>query len=184
MITFEKTFIDDLLVVKPDVYLDNRGYFFESYSKINFNNSLLRYEFVQDNISLSIEKGTLRGLHYQEAPFEQTKLVYCMQGSIFDVAVDLRKDSKTYMKWFSIELNSENHFGLLIPKGFAHGFQTLKNNSIVNYKVDNPYDKHSDRSILWNDPKFNIIWPIKEPILSDKDKNAPLFNHKETGSFL
>lgn len=175
MIAFEKTFIEDLFIVKPDIYLDNRGYFFESYSKLKFKDSLLEYDFVQDNTSFSISAGTLRGLHYQHSPFEQTKLVFCLQGSIFDVAVDLRKNSKTYMKWFAIELNSENHFGLLIPRGFAHGFQTLKDNTIVNYKVDNPYHKKSERLIIWNDPKFDISWPMIHPILSDKDKDAPFY---------
>ena len=175
MIAIEKTFIDDLFIVKPDIYLDNRGYFLESYSKLKFKDSLLEYDFVQDNTSFSISAGTLRGLHYQHSPFEQTKLVFCLQGSVFDVAVDLRKNSKTYMKWFGIELNSENHFGLLIPRGFAHGFQTLKDQTIVTYKVDNTYDKKSDRSILWNDSKFDISWPIEGPILSEKDKNAPIY---------
>jgi dTDP-4-dehydrorhamnose 3,5-epimerase len=178
MIHFENTLIDDLLIVKPDVFIDNRGYFFESYSKKSFESIGLNFEFVQDNTSFSKSKGTLRGLHYQEAPNEQTKLIYCLQGSILDVAVDLRKDSKTYLKWYSIELSSKNRWAMLVPKGFAHGFQTLENNTLVSYKVDQFYDKYVDRSIAWNDPTIKINWPIINPILSEKDKIAPYLKTK------
>jgi dTDP-4-dehydrorhamnose 3,5-epimerase len=172
MLEFEKTFIDDLLIAKPSLYNDNRGFFFEAYSKRSWMQEDLNFNFVQDNVSFSENTGTLRGLHFQRAPFEQTKFVQCLKGAIFDVAVDLRKDSPTFKKWFSVELNEENHWGLLIPKGFAHGFQTLKDNTIVQYKVDNFYEPQFDTAIIWNDPSFNILWPIPSPILSEKDSRA------------
>ena len=175
MLTIEKTFINGLLVVKPTLYNDNRGFFFESFSKKSWEQYNLNFDFVQDNVSFSEMIGTLRGLHFQRPPFEQTKFVQCLKGSILDVAVDLRKDSPTYKKWYSVELNDENHWGLLIPKGFAHGFQTLKEKTIVQYKVDNFYEPNFDASIIWDDPTFNIQWPVPNPILSEKDSKAPKY---------
>lgn len=177
MINFEETYIKGLFIIKPDIYRDHRGYFFESYSKDKFQLNSINLEFIQDNVSHSIKKGTLRGLHFQEKPFEQSKIIYCLKGRIRDVAVDLRKDSKTYLKWFAVDLDDKNHYALLIPKGFAHGFQTLENETIVNYKVDNPYNPNKDCTIMWNDPQLNIIWPIKQPILSDKDAKAPFISN-------
>lgn len=170
---FIKTDIKDLFVIEPIVIGDNRGWFSESYNYHSFLQNDFDYVFIQDNHSFSEQKGVLRGLHFQINPKAQTKLVRCTKGSIWDVAVDLRKSSPTYLKWFGIELTEENHKMLLIPKGFAHGFITLKNNCEVQYKVDNVYDKPSDRSIKYNDPEIGITWPKMEVVLSEKDENAP-----------
>lgn len=166
----------DLWVIEPAVFSDDRGWFMESYSEKRLKDQGIEYTFVQDNHSLSMLKGTLRGLHYQAFPHAQTKLVRCTKGAIYDVVIDLRPYSKTYLKWFGITLNSANKKQLLIPKGFAHGFLALEDDTEVQYKVDEIYHAPSDGSILWNDPSFNIDWPIQSPILSDKDKNAPSYN--------
>jgi dTDP-4-dehydrorhamnose 3,5-epimerase len=169
------TFIKDLLVIEPDVHGDSRGWFLESYNEQTYKKSGINIKFVQDNHSFSTQKGVLRGLHFQNNPFAQSKLVRCTHGRIWDVAVDLRKSSPTYMKWFGIELSEKNHKLLFIPQGFAHGFLTLETDCEVQYKVDNFYDKMSDKSILYNDPQIGIDWPIQHVILSEKDKNAPMF---------
>lgn len=168
-----QTDIKDLIIIEPKVFGDHRGWFVESYNeKVYFDNGI-NIEFKQDNHSSSKEKGVLRGLHFQNYPYAQTKLVRCTRGKIWDVAVDLRKSSPTYLKWFGIELTPENHKMLFIPQGFAHGFITLEEDSEVQYKVDNYYDPTTDRSIKYDDPKIGIKWPIENVILSDKDKNAP-----------
>ncbi|TDX43661.1 dTDP-4-dehydrorhamnose 3,5-epimerase [Halanaerobium congolense] len=169
-----KTEIEDLYIIETKIYEDNRGWFTESYSAIKFKNNGLEIEFIQDNHSLSKEKGVLRGLHFQLSPRAQTKLVRCTRGSIYDVAVDLREGSPTYKKWFGVELSAENKKQFLIPKGFAHGFLTLSDNSEVQYKVDESYAPEYDRSIRFDDPEINVGWGIDNPILSEKDKNAPL----------
>ena len=168
-----KTKINDLLIIESDVYSDSRGWFSESYNQKTFEEHGISIVFSQDNHSFSKEKGVLRGLHFQNAPYAQTKLVRCTRGKIWDVAVDLRKSSPTYLEWFGLELTEENHKMLMIPQGFAHGFVTLTENSEVQYKVDNLYYKDSDRSIKYNDKKINISWPLEKVILSEKDKNAP-----------
>ena len=161
-----KTFIEDLLIIEPQLFKDDRGFFYESYNKNNLDINIV---FVQDNESKSY-KGVIRGLHFQAPPFEQTKLVRCVSGNILDVAVDLRTNSKTYGKSFSIELSSENNKQLFIPKGFAHGFQVLSEIAIVNYKVDNYYNPKSDSGLIWNDKDLSIDWNLDiKPILSDKD---------------
>ena len=161
-----KTFIEDLLIIEPQLFKDERGFFYESYNK---NNLDIDIDFVQDNESKSY-KGVIRGLHFQAPPFEQSKLVRCISGNILDVAVDLRTSSKTYGKFFSIELSSENNKQLFIPKGFAHGFQVLSETAIVNYKVDNFYNPKSDSGLIWNDKDLSINWSIDvKPILSVKD---------------
>ena len=163
-----KTFIKDLLVIDPQLFKDDRGFFYESYNKNNLD-KVINVVFVQDNESKSY-KGVVRGLHFQRPPFEQTKLVRCISGNIFDVAVDLRTNSKTYGKSFSIELSSVNNKQLFIPKGFAHGFQVLSETAIVNYKVDNYYNPKSDSGLIWNDKDLSIDWNFNiKPILSDKD---------------
>jgi len=139
-----KTEIEDLYIIETKIYEDNRGWFTESYSAIKFKNNGLEIEFIQDNHSLSKEKGVLRGLHFQLSPRAQTKLVRCTRGSIYDVAVDLREGSPTYKKWFGVELSAENKKQFLIPKGFAHGFLTLSDNSEVQYKVDESYAPEYD----------------------------------------
>jgi len=163
-----KTFIEDLLIIEPQLFKDDRGFFYESYNKNNLD-KVINIVFVQDNESKS-DKGVIRGLHFQAPPFEQTKLVRCISGNILDVAVDLRTSSKTYGKFFSIELSSENNKQLFVPKGFAHGFQVLSETAIVNYKVDNFYNPKSDSGIIWNDKDLSIDWNLDiKPILSDKD---------------
>jgi dTDP-4-dehydrorhamnose 3,5-epimerase len=163
-----KTFIEDLLVIEPQLFRDDRGFFYESYNKKKLDKKI-KIVFVQDNESKSI-KGVIRGLHFQVPPFEQTKLVSCISGNILDVAVDLRTNSKTYGKFFSIELSSENNKQLFIPKGFAHGFQVLSETAIVNYKVDEYYNPDSDSGIIWNDKDLSIDWNLGiKPVLSVKD---------------
>ena len=172
-----KTFIEDLLIIEPQLFKDERGFFYESYNK---NNLDIDIDFVQDNESKSY-KGVIRGLHFQRPPFEQAKLVRCVSGNILDVAVDLRTNSKTYGKSFSIELSSENNKQLFIPKGFAHGFQVLSEIAIVNYKVDNYYNPKSDSGIIWSDKDLSIDWNLDlKPILSNKD--LKLISFKELKS--
>ncbi len=173
------TSIPDLFIIQPKVFEDDRGYFYESYSKLNFEKAGIIAEFVQDNQSLS-QKGVLRGLHFQNPPFAQGKLVRTIKGSILDVAVDLRKKSKTYGQHFDIILNESNKTMLWIPPGFAHGFLTLENNTIFSYKCTNTYNKASEDSIIWNDPTINIKWGINNPILSEKDKTGKLFKDFES----
>ena len=169
-----KTYIEDLLIIEPQLFKDERGFFYESYNKNNLNSSVV---FVQDNESKSY-KGVIRGLHFQAPPFEQTKLVRCVSGNILDVVVDLRTNSKTYGKCFSIELSSENNKQLFVPKGFAHGFQVLSETAIVNYKVDNFYNSKSDSGIIWNDKDLSIDWNLDiKPLLSEKDLKLDLFKN-------
>ena len=163
-----KTFIEDLLIIEPQLFKDDRGFFYESYNKNNLDN-VINIVFVQDNESKS-NRGVIRGLHFQAPPFDQTKLVRCVSGNILDVAVDLRTNSKTYGKSFSIELSSENNKQLFVPKGFAHGFQVLSEIAIVNYKVDEYYNPDSDSGLIWNDKDLSIDWNLDlKPILSKKD---------------
>ena len=174
-----KTFINDLLVIKPQLFKDDRGFFYESYNKKNLD-KIIKIAFVQDNHSKS-NRGVVRGLHFQKPPFEQTKLVRCVSGKILDVVVDLRKNSKTYGKSFSIELSSDNNKQLFVPKGFAHGFQVLSETASVNYKVDNFYNPKSDSGIIWNDKDLSIDWNLDiKPILSVKD--SKLISFKELKS--
>ena len=174
-----KTSIEGLLIIKPDVFKDERGYFFESYNKERLAKEGITMNFVQDNESKSA-KGVLRGLHFQKPPYAQGKLVRVIKGSVMDVAVDLRKDSPTYGKWESVVLNEDNKLQFWIPEGFAHGFVTLEDNTIFAYKCTNVYNKESEGSLLWNDPDININWNIENPILSEKDKISPLFKNFET----
>jgi dTDP-4-dehydrorhamnose 3,5-epimerase len=165
------TEIPDLFIIQPKVFEDNRGYFFESYNKKAFDDAGIKTVFVQDNQSLS-QKGVLRGLHFQKPPFAQGKLVSVIKGAVLDVAVDIRKNSSSYGKHVSIELNEQNKTMLLIPPGFAHGFLTLADNTIFSYKCSEFYHKEAEDSLLWNDPEININWGINEPILSEKDKTG------------
>ncbi|SIR46911.1 dTDP-4-dehydrorhamnose 3,5-epimerase [Halanaerobium kushneri] len=174
-----KTEIDDLYIIEPQVFEDNRGWFMESYSAQKFKELGIDIEFIQDNHSLSKEKGVLRGLHFQLEPKAQIKLVRCTQGKIYDVTVDLREGSPTYKKWVGVELSAENKKQFLIPKGFAHGFLTLSENAEVQYKVDEYYAPEYDRSIRFDDPEISVDWDIDKPVLSDKDKNAPLLKNSD-----
>jgi dTDP-4-dehydrorhamnose 3,5-epimerase len=172
-----KTKLDGLVVLKPTVFKDNRGYFMESYNQKNINKLLGNVNFVQDNESES-SRGVLRGLHFQKPPYTQAKLVRCLKGSVLDVVLDLRKDSKTYGIFETISLTEENKKQLFIPKGFAHGFIVLSKSAIFSYKVDNYYNPDSESGVLWNDLDLNIDWKINknEIIVSEKDKNLPTFN--------
>ena len=169
-----KTPLEGLLIIKPDVFEDDRGYLFESFNHGRFLNRGLDLKFLQDNESKS-KKGVLRGLHFQAPPFAQGKLVRVMQGSVLDVAVDIRKNSPTYGKWESIILSGQNKWMYWIPEGFAHGFATLEDDSIFFYKCTNIYNKASEGSILWNDPDLNINWGIQYPVISDKDRISHKF---------
>ena len=172
-----KTKLDGLVVLKPTIFKDNRCYFMESYNQKNINKLLGDINFVQDNESESY-RGVLRGLHFQKPPYPQAKLVRCLKGSVLDVVLDLRKDSKTYGIFENISLTEENKKQLFIPKGFAHGFIVLSKSAILSYKVDNYYNPESESGIIWNDPDLNIDWKINknEIIVSEKDKNLPAFN--------
>lgn len=174
-----KTSIEGLLIIIPDVFKDERGYFFESYNKERFAKEGLVMNFVQDNESKS-GRGVIRGLHFQKPPFAQGKLVRVVKGSVMDVAVDIRKNSPTYGKWESRILSEENKEMFWIPEGFAHGFITLEDNTVFSYKCTNVYNKLSEGSLRWNDPDLNIQWNFETPILSDKDKLSPLFKDFET----
>jgi dTDP-4-dehydrorhamnose 3,5-epimerase len=168
---FQKTTLKDAILIKPKVFGDHRGFFMETYSEKLFKENGIENDFVQDNHSMSVEKGVLRGLHFQENPHSQAKLVRVTRGKVYDVIVDLRKDSPTFKKWEGFELSAENKLMLFVPKGFAHAFCTLEKNTEFLYKVDDFYAPECDSGIIWNDPELKINWPTKDPILSDKDKN-------------
>lgn len=172
-----ETSLPGIKIVEPKIFGDHRGWFMETYNETVFEKAGVLIKFVQDNQSFSAAKGTLRGLHYQLNPKAQTKLVRCIKGSIFDVAVDIRKGSPTFGQWFGIELSAENKKQLFIPKGFAHGFMTFTDDVEVQYKVDETYAPDCDRGIIWNDPSIGIEWPMNIiPVLSDKDQIAPSLN--------
>ena len=171
--SFEKT-EEGIVIVKPLEFIDNRGKFLELNTKLEFESNDIKYNFCQDNISIS-KKNVIRGLHYQKAPFQQAKMVVVIKGKIFDVAVDLRKKSKTFGKYFGIELNDKEYTVLYIPEGFAHGFCSLENDTVVLYKNSNLYNKESEAGIIWNDPTLDIAWPIDNPIISNKDSLLPKF---------
>ena len=173
------TDIEDLFIIEPQVFGDSRGWFMESWSQKKMEEAGLFYNFVQDNHSFSAIKGTLRGLHFQKGSSSQAKLVRCVKGAVFDVAVDLRKNSKTYKKWVGCVLSEENKKQFLIPRGFAHGFLTLTDNVEFVYKADNYYDPQADRNIIWNDEEINVDWGIENPILSEKDKKAPKLSESD-----
>jgi len=168
--------LPEVLIIEPEVYIDERGWFLESYRRSEFERHGIPTEFVQDNHSFSARSGTLRGLHFQKPPAAQAKLVRCVAGEAFDVAVDIRKGSPTYCKWVSMKLSSENRVIVWIPVGFAHGFLTSSAPTEIEYKVTAEYDRTLDRAILWNDPRIGIRWPISNPLLSSKDAKAPLLD--------
>ena len=172
-----QTEIPDLLIIETDIFGDHRGYFTETYNKVRYVNAGITVEFVQDNMSYSAKKGTLRGLHYQNAPYSQAKLVSCSKGAVIDVAVDIRKGSPTYGQYVVCELSAENHRQFFIPQGFAHGFLTISDESEFRYKCDNPYRKESEGCIRYDDPTIHVDWGTLlngiQPILSEKDETAP-----------
>lgn len=168
-----KTKLDGVVIIEPNVFGDNRGFFMESWNKKKMEEAGLYYDFVQDNHSKSTVKGTLRGIHFQKGDKAQAKLVRCVKGAVLDVAVDLRKNSPTFKQWVGVELSAENKKQLLIPRGFGHGFITLTDDVEFLYKADNYYAPEADAGIRWNDPDIGVEWGVKSPILSEKDKNNP-----------
>lgn len=177
---FVETALKDVYLIKPKVFRDERGFFVESYNEKVFAAQGIDAKFVQDNHSLSVKKGVLRGFHFQLPPNAQAKLVRVTRGRVYDVIVDLRKNSPTFGKWESFELSGENMNMLFIPRGFAHAYQTLKDNTEFIYKVDGFYAPESDFGIIWNDPTLNVDWPIKDPILSGKDGKLRKFKDFKT----
>ena len=179
MISLEviETEIDGLLLIKPQIFDDARGYFFESFNKQKFEEvAKVKLDFVQDNISKS-KKGTIRGLHYQIGDKAQGKLCQVIYGEVLDVAVDIRFGSPTFGKHFSYELSEENHYQMWLPPGFAHGFSVLSDEAIFSYKCTSFYSKEHERAIIYNDPDLNINWKTDNPIVSEKDLDAPLFKN-------
>ncbi len=179
MLKIEKTSLEGVLLIKPNVYFDNRGYFLESYNKEEFKINNIDISFVQDNQSVS-KKGVLRGIHYQKL-HPQTKLVRVIKGIIYDVAIDLRINSKSFGKHFGVVLSDENHYQLLIPKGFGHAFYVLSDEAIVSYKVDTHYVPNDESGLIWSDKFLNIQWPLYDmhPIISNKDLNYPEITQSE-----
>lgn len=178
---FISTNIEDVKLIKPDVFTDERGYFFESFNEAKYKSFLIKDNWIQDNESMSKIK-TLRGLHYQVPPYTQAKLVRVIKGKVLDVALDIRKDSPTFGQHVSVILSEENKYQFYIPRGFAHGFIALEDNTIFSYKCDNKYDKASERGILFNDPALNIDWvysQLEDLVVSEKDFKLPLFKDAE-----
>lgn len=175
-----ETKLSGVYIIEPDVRGDARGYFMEVWSTRNFEELGLHYDFVQDNQSFSAKKGVLRGIHFQNAPMSQAKLVRVTRGAVMDVAVDLRKGSPTYRQWTAVELSEENKRMLMIPRGFGHGFKALTDNVEFCYKVDNLYSKELDRGIRFDDPTIGVEWgEVDEALLSAKDVNAPLLDDSD-----
>jgi dTDP-4-dehydrorhamnose 3,5-epimerase len=171
-LTIIKTFIDGLIIFEPTVFEDSRGYFFENYRRQYFRDAGFEIDFVQENESMS-QKGSMRGLHLQAPPFAQDKLIRVVRGAVLDVAVDIRKASPTFGQHFAIELNEKNKLSFLVPKGFAHGFYCLEDDTIVNYKCSDYYNRDSEMGLFWGDPALAIKWPDGERIVSEKDKVQP-----------
>jgi dTDP-4-dehydrorhamnose 3,5-epimerase len=169
---FKRLAISEVILIEPKVFPDERGFFAEIYKYSEFAMMGIKEYFVQDNYSKS-SKAVLRGLHFQKNPHAQGKLVQCIKGKIFDVAVDIRKDSPTFGQWVSVEMSEENNLMLYVPSGFAHGFVVLSRAADVIYKCTREYSPEDDRGIIWNDPDLDIHWPVKNPVLSEKDKNHP-----------
>lgn len=173
---FIKSSLDGVVLIEPVVFFDNRGFFLESYSQKEFEKNGIDIQFVQDNHSRSNVVGTIRGMHYQDPPFTQSKLLRVTRGKIYDVVVDIRKNSPTFGKWEGFELSSSNFQILFVPAGFAHGFATLEPETEVQYKVDKFYSPAHDHGIRWDDPQVNIKWPVSNPHLSEKDARLPLLS--------
>lgn len=174
------TNLPGVYIIEPQVFGDHRGYFMETYSSKAFAEMGIENVFVQDNQSYTAQQGTLRGIHFQNAPMAQAKLVRVTRGAVLDVAVDLRKGSPTYKQWVAVELSAENKRMLMIPRGFGHGFRTLTNDVEFTYKVDNLYSKECDRGIRYNDPTIGVDWgDVKEENLSQKDTLSPLLDESD-----
>jgi dTDP-4-dehydrorhamnose 3,5-epimerase len=168
--------LSGLKIIEPDKFGDDRGYFLKSFEKKVFSEQGIDFEIAQVNHSFNLTKGTIRGMHFQIEPFAQAKLVFCQKGKAFDVAIDLRKDSATYKKWYGLELSQDSKQILYIPKGFAHGFQTLEDNTEVIYYISNEYSKGNEAGVKWNDPAFGITWLLEPTVIADKDRQWPSFS--------
>jgi dTDP-4-dehydrorhamnose 3,5-epimerase len=173
---FHKTTLDGAWRIEPERRGDERGFFARTYCQREFAALGLDTNFTQQNMSVSAHRGTLRGMHLQHAPHAETKLVRCLQGAVYDVIIDLRLDSPTYRRWEAFELNADNKLMLYVPKGFAHGFQTLRDNVEVSYLVDGFYTPSAEGGVRWNDPAFAVSWPLEPTVMSDKDRNWPDFD--------
>lgn len=174
-----ETALSGVYILEPRVFEDDRGWFMESWSERAMADAGLNYTFIQDNHSFSLQKHTLRGIHFQNGDAAQAKLVRCSRGAVLDVAVDLREGSPTYAKWVGVELSADNKRQFLIPRGFGHAFLTLTDDVEFLYKADNFYDQQADRSIRWDDAEIGVDWVIDNPIVSEKDGNAPLLNDSD-----
>lgn len=170
--TFTRLDIPEIILIEPNLFSDNRGFFYESFKESDFILNGISTKFVQDNFSHSIHE-VIRGLHYQKNPKAQAKLVTVLKGKIFDVALDIRKNSTTFGKWIGVILSADEHKSIYIPEGFAHGFCVISDYADVFYKVNNEYSPEYEKGIIWNDPKINISWPIENPIISNKDNELP-----------
>jgi dTDP-4-dehydrorhamnose 3,5-epimerase len=177
-VNFIETTISGLYIVELETLSDERGYFARSFCAREFEKLGLESTVAQCNVSFNSKAGTLRGLHFQAPPYEEAKLVRCTRGAIYDVAVDIRPDSPTYLKWFAVELAGENGRMIFIPRGFAHGFQTLADSTEVFYLMSEFFHPDSARGLRWNDPAIAIPWPLSNPIMSDKDRTYPLLDGK------
>lgn len=173
------TEIEEVKIIKPRVFCDDRGFFYETISVKNLEKQGINFSVIQENCAYSIKKGTIRGLHFQNNPKAQAKIVRCVKGSVMDYAIDLRKGSPTYLKHVKVLLSEENKLQLYIPRGFAHGVISLEDDTMIEYFADNEYSPENDRSIRYCDPDINIDWQIDELILSEKDKNAKLISESD-----
>ena len=172
---FHPTPIEDVFIVDVEPIEDSRGFFARAWCSREFQKKGLKNTIAQCNVSFNYKKGSVRGMHYQLPPYEEVKMVRCISGAIFDVVIDLRKDSSTYKKWFGAELSATNYKMLYVPEGFAHGYQTLEKDSVVFYQVTEYYQPGAERGVRWDDPAFNIEWPLTLSEISDKDKSYPDF---------
>lgn len=173
---FTETKLKGVFLIHLEKLEDERGFFARVWDKKRFEEVGLNTRIVQCNISFNKEKGTIRGMHFQVKPFEETKIVRCVRGSTYDVIIDLRVESPTFKQWYSVELSSDNYKMLYVPKGFAHGFQTLEDNTEVFYQMSEFYNPTASKGVRWNDPTFGVKWPLEVKVISNKDKNFPLYS--------
>jgi len=173
---FTETKLKGAFIIEPEKLEDERGFFARTWDQEEFSKRNLESKFVQSSISANKKKGTIRGMHFQSPPHEETKIVRCTRGRMYDVIIDLRKDSKTFKEWFDVELSADNYKMLYVPKGFAHGFQTLEDNTEVFYQISRYYNSEYSRGIRWNDKTFQIKWPLDVTMISQKDSSHPIFS--------
>jgi len=172
---FKKSKLEGVFFIKPEKLIDSRGFFGRTFDKLEFSKNGLETEFIQQSISFNEKMGTIRGMHYQTYPHEEDKLVHCSKGKFFDVILDLREKSQTYLEWDSIEVSSDNNLSVYIPKGFAHGFQTLEDETILHYQMSEYFKPENYTGFRWDDRRFNITWPLPLTRISDKDSSYPDF---------